>query len=60
MAFENLEKIEEKEIVPGFRVKFVHSDTMTFAYWDIDAGAELRNTLTRTSRWPIPWKENSN
>ncbi len=41
MAFENLENIEEKELVPGFRVRFVHSDTMTFAYWNIDAGAEL-------------------
>ncbi len=41
MAFENLENIEERELVPGFRVKFVHGDTMTFAYWNIDAGARL-------------------
>lgn len=41
MAFENLENIKEKEPVPGFRVKFVHSENMTFAYWNIDAGAEL-------------------
>ncbi len=36
-----LEDVEVREPVPGFRVRFVHSATMTFAYWDIDAGAEL-------------------
>jgi quercetin dioxygenase-like cupin family protein len=26
---------------PGFHARFVHSANMTFAYWEIDAGAEL-------------------
>jgi quercetin dioxygenase-like cupin family protein len=30
-----------REPVPGFRVRFVHSEHMTQAYWDIDAGAAL-------------------
>ena len=37
----NLKDIEEKEIVPGYRAKFVHSDNMTQAHWDIDDGAIL-------------------
>lgn len=36
-----LESIAEKELVPGFRVRFVHSQNMTFAYWNITAGAAL-------------------
>ena len=37
----DLKNIPEKEIVPGYKVKFVHSENMTFAYWDIEAGASL-------------------
>ena len=33
--------IEEKTIAPGFRARFIHSANMTFALWDIDAGASL-------------------
>jgi len=33
--------IKAREILPGLRARFVHSDSMTFAFWDIDAGAEL-------------------
>lgn len=41
MSFLNLKDFEEKEPVPGYKVRFVHSDNMTFAYWNIDAGAAL-------------------
>ena len=37
----DLNSIEEKEIVPGYFAKFVHSDNMTIAYWNIKAGASL-------------------
>ena len=30
-----------KELLPGFRVKFVHTDHLTIAHWIIEAGAEL-------------------
>jgi len=39
--FINLKDTNQKEIVPGFSAKFVHSENMTFAYWDIEAGSEL-------------------
>lgn len=29
------------EVVPGMRARFVHSQTMTIAHWQIDAGAVL-------------------
>lgn len=41
MTFLALKDIEEKEIVPGYRAKFVHSDNMTLGFWDVDQGASL-------------------
>ena len=41
MPFLSLEDIEEKELLPGYKVHFVHSDNMTFAYWSIEAGSVL-------------------
>jgi len=41
MGFLDLKSITEKEIVPGFRARFVHSDNLTLAYWEVDPGAEL-------------------
>jgi len=41
MSFLNLQDFEVKEPVPGYKVRFVHSENMTFAYWNIDAGAAL-------------------
>ena len=41
MSFIDLEGIEEKELIPGYNVRFVHSEQMTFAYWNIEAGAAL-------------------
>jgi len=36
-----LDEMEEKELVSGFKVRFIHSENMTFSYWRIEAGAEL-------------------
>ncbi len=41
MPFVNLEEIEQKELLPGFSVRFVHGEKMTLAYWDIKAGSVL-------------------
>lgn len=41
MPFIKLTEIEEIEKIPGYRVRFIHSDTMTFAHWTIQAGAPL-------------------
>ncbi|MEO9484463.1 MAG: cupin domain-containing protein [Ekhidna sp.] len=41
MPFKNLETINPKEILPGYTVRFVHTDTMTFAYWDVVKGSPL-------------------
>jgi len=37
----SLKDIKAKEIVPGFEGKFIHSETMTFAYWTITKGSTL-------------------
>ncbi|WP_411893549.1 cupin domain-containing protein [Winogradskyella sp. A2] len=36
-----ISEIEPKEIIKGFNARFVHTETMTIAYWDIEAGAEI-------------------
>jgi len=33
--------LESRELIPGFHGKFVHSDDMTLAYWNIKAGSSL-------------------
>lgn len=33
--------IEPKEIISGFRARFIHSQHVTLAFWDIDEGAVL-------------------
>lgn len=41
MSIIDIEIIESKELFPGFKVRFVHSENMTIAYWDIKAGSSL-------------------
>ena len=31
-----LDAIEEQELMPGFHGRFVHSDRMTLAFWQVD------------------------
>ncbi|KAF5437878.1 Cupin domain protein [Candidatus Methanophagaceae archaeon] len=37
----NLYKIETKQPVDGAQVRFVHSESMTMAYWQFEPGADL-------------------
>lgn len=41
MTFFHVDELEKKELIPGFTGRFVHTSHMTFACWDIEAGAEL-------------------
>ncbi len=41
MPFIALSDIQEREMVPGFRARFVHAERMTCSYWTIAAGAAL-------------------
>jgi quercetin dioxygenase-like cupin family protein len=41
MYFQNLDQITPREIVPGYRARFIHTKGMTLAYWDVDADAAL-------------------
>ena len=41
MPFVRLETLEEKEPMPGFTGRFIHSANMTVAHWTVDAGAPL-------------------
>lgn len=41
MPIVDLAQIEQKEILPGYEVRFVHSVNTTHAFWDVTAGASL-------------------
>ncbi|MBU7024416.1 MAG: cupin domain-containing protein [Theionarchaea archaeon] len=41
MYIYNLNDVKVKEIVPGYHGKFVHTENMTLAYWNIAAGSPL-------------------
>ncbi len=41
MTFLNLQDIPARELIPGFNGRFVHSDGITVAHWEIEAGSEL-------------------
>ena len=36
-----LDDLPQQEIIPGFKGKFIHSDSMTVSYWDIKKGSIL-------------------
>ncbi|MDP5169975.1 MAG: cupin domain-containing protein [Bacteroidia bacterium] len=41
MIFTQLSTIPSREFIPGFHGKMIHTERMTFAYWEIEAGAVL-------------------
>ncbi|MBA4421999.1 MAG: cupin domain-containing protein [Syntrophus sp. (in: bacteria)] len=41
MPFIKLSDIEEREMVKGFRARFIHTDQVTTAHWQIAAGSTL-------------------
>jgi quercetin dioxygenase-like cupin family protein len=41
MPFLNVRQLEKSEPVEGYHLRFVHCDTMTVAFWEIDAGAVM-------------------
>ncbi|WP_394970272.1 cupin domain-containing protein [uncultured Croceitalea sp.] len=36
-----LDEIEVQEIMPGYRGKLVHSETMSWVFWDVEKDAEV-------------------
>lgn len=41
MNFVGINDVPEKEILPGYKAKFVHTNNMTFVYWNIKAHHKL-------------------
>lgn len=37
----NINEIEAKEVLKGFFGKFIHTENITMAYWEIIAGSDL-------------------
>jgi quercetin dioxygenase-like cupin family protein len=36
-----LNQLKERELLPGGKARFAHSDSMTLAYWTFEAGIDL-------------------
>ena len=36
-----LGEVEPREIIPGYVARFVHSEHVTLAFWEVEAGAAL-------------------
>ena len=36
-----LKEIKEKEIIPGFKGKFIHGEKMTLAFWNVKKGSKI-------------------
>lgn len=41
MYFVDVDTLQEKEVIPGYRGRTIHTGTMTFMYWTVDAGAVM-------------------
>ena len=41
MAYINLKEIEKREVLPGIRSHFVHTDNLTIGHWYFEEGAEF-------------------
>lgn len=37
----NISKIEPREIIKGYHGRFVHMESFTVAFWDVEAGSEI-------------------
>jgi quercetin dioxygenase-like cupin family protein len=37
----DLNDVQPKNLIPGFSGRFVHTDQVTLAFWDVEAGAQL-------------------
>ncbi len=41
MATVDISKIEPKEIIKGFKGKFIHTENTTLAFWEVEKGASI-------------------
>ena len=39
--FHNVSMIGAREIVNGYKARFIHTDGMTIAFWEVEAGAVM-------------------
>jgi quercetin dioxygenase-like cupin family protein len=41
MAFIDVDSLAEKEVIKGYIARAIHTGTMTFLYWTVEAGATM-------------------
>lgn len=39
--YKEIDKIEPREIVKGFKARFIHTEKITVAFWEVEAGAVI-------------------
>lgn len=41
MPFVNINELNEKEVIPGYKGRSIHTGSMTLMYWDVKEGAVI-------------------
>ncbi len=41
MTWWNVQEIEAREVIEGYRARFIHTGNMTLALWEVEAGAAM-------------------
>lgn len=39
--YKQIDQIEPKEIIKGYKARFIHTENMTMAFWEVEAGAVM-------------------
>ena len=39
--YQEINQIEQKEIIKGYQARFIHTEKMTMAFWEVEAGAAM-------------------
>ena len=39
--YQQIDQIEPREIIKGYKARFIHTETMTMAFWEVEAGAVM-------------------
>lgn len=41
MVDQHILDIEPREIIKGYKARFLHTESLTIAFWEVEAGAEI-------------------
>jgi len=39
--YQEIKQVKQKEIIKGYQARFIHTEKMTMAFWEVEAGAAM-------------------